>query len=211
MHWLFTFAFSYERDTWYRSASEINTPKVSPACLARHIRTAAATTTTYVLNMLYKSNFFIVCYVGFSFVRVCDFCDIMLFRFLQLVIALLKQHANELRLNYYYCHYHYYYYYYSHHIHVGYWHLYTWNKPCFQVIQCCNNSAVTIRGTCTAIYRTECFVLLHQPLPKYVYSAQYGCFMYFQVWCAGIFWMILRWFQLLLLLFSHFTCAIFLL
>jgi hypothetical protein len=41
------------------------------------------------------------------------------------------------------------------------------------------HSVVTIYGICNVISHEECSVLLHQYFPKCVFSAQYGCFLYF--------------------------------
>ena len=68
----------------------------------------------------------------------------------------------------------------QHHHHLlytGYLHLYSSNKPCLYGIQCCNYSVVTIHGTYNAISNVKSIVPLHYYFPKYVCSAQYGCFL----------------------------------
>ena len=44
-------------------------------------------------------------------------------------------------------------------------------------IQCCSYSVVTIHGAYIVSSSVESIVLLHQYFPKYVCSAQYGCFL----------------------------------
>ena len=76
--------------------------------------------------------------------------------------------------NYYY---YYYYYHYYHLLYAGYLHLYSWDKLCPYGIQCCSYSVVTIHGAYIVSFSVESIVFLHYYFPKYVCSAQYGCFL----------------------------------
>ena len=85
----------------------------------------------------------------------------------------------------------------------------TWNKPCFLVIQCCSCSVFTICATCNATSNDKNFSfhistslsLYAVPSMAVFLSPSISCFL---VCCSGIVWMILRWFQLPLLLLVYY-------
>ena len=71
-----------------------------------------------------------------------------------------------------------YYYYHHHHclLYAGYPYTYSRDKPCPQAIHCCNYSVFVVYGASISSSCVGSFVLLRQHFPKYVCSAQYGCF-----------------------------------
>jgi hypothetical protein len=54
---------------------------------------------------------------------------------------------------------------------------YVSEQTVFFDIKSCNYSVVTIFDTCKVTLYAERFALLHQYFPKYICSAQYGCFL----------------------------------
>ena len=93
------------------------------------------------------------------------------------------------------------YYHHNHHflLYARYPHSYSRDKQCPQGIHCYSYSVFVVYGASISSSCVGSFVLLRQHFPKYVCSAQYGCFL--QLLNAMISWYLLLLLLLLLLYF----------